>query len=340
VPSAVSYRGISDIQEVEIVSARRILALSARVVLAGAVLLSVTPALARAQEVSAEEATAYAGFQAASQAGDSAKATAAAQAYLKQYPTGQYADYLKKWLGQQRMADLDAAIKAKHTAEMLSIGNSILASDPDNLNVIYAMAAEIRGEMLSRPPVYTNAAAGAEIAKKGIALVESGKTLNGVQRFDKNATLAWMTQMLALNEQKSGNAKEAIRLFRKSTAYAPNDKVIAAPNLYSAFTLQYSDYAEAAKAYNAIPEADRGAAEPSAEVKAAREKLNAEADDVIDVAARFVNFGKANGLPAATIERVNQALESVYKVRYPEDTSLDGLQKILQEKAAAPPPGD
>jgi tetratricopeptide (TPR) repeat protein len=321
------------------VSLCSILALSARVALAGAVLLFVAPVNAPAQDVSPEEAAAYAGWQAASTAGDVAKATEIAQGYLKQFPTGQYADYLKKWLGQGQITALDAAVKEKRTADVIKIGNDILANDPENLAVIYSVASTIRGEMLARPPVYTNAAAGVELAKKGIALLESGKTLPGV---DKNATLAWMTQMIAMNEQKAGNAEEAIKLFEKSTAYAPNDKAIAAPNLYSALALQQADYAEAAKAFNAIPEAERGAAEPTPAVKEARDKLNAEADQVIDVAARFVAFGKANGLPAATLDRVNQTLEAVYKTRFPEDTALAGLQKILQEKAAAPsaPSGD
>jgi tetratricopeptide (TPR) repeat protein len=290
---------------------------------------------AEAQDVSPEEATAYAGWQAASQGGDAAKAMEAAQAYLKQYPTGQYADYLKKWVTQSQMAPLDAAIKEKRTADMLTIGNAILAGDPENLNVVYAMAAQVRAEMLARPPVFTNAAAGVELAKKGIALVESGKTLAGLAAFDKDATLAWMTQMLALQEQKAGNGEEAIKLFEKSTSYAPKDKVIAAPNMFAVFNLHYAGYAEAAKAFNALPEAERGAAEPTPAVKAARETLNAEADHVIDVAARFVAFGRANGLPAATIDRVNQTLEAVYKVRFPEDAALGGLQKILQDKAAA-----
>jgi hypothetical protein len=322
------------------VSLRSILALATRLALAGAVFLSVAPAPASAQ-VSAEEATAYASWQAASTA-DVAKATELAQAYLKQFPTGQYADYLKKWLGQGQVAALDAAIKEKRTADMLKAGNELLANDPENLNVVYAMASAIRAEMLARPPVYTNAAAGVDLAKKGISLVESGKTLAGVQSFDKNAALAWMTQMLALNEQKAGNAEAAIPLFEKSTGYAPKDKAIAAPNLFAVFNTHYAGYVEAAKAFNAIPEAERGAAEPTPAVKAAREKLNAEADDVIDVAARFVAFGKANALPAATVDRVNQTLESVYKVRFPEDAALAGLQKILQDKASAAgaPTGD
>ena len=50
----------------------------------------------------------------------------------------------------------------------------------------------------------------------------------------------------------------------------------------------------------------------------------------------LLNFARgANGLPAATVDRVNQTLEAVYKVRFPEDAALGGLQKILQDKAAA-----
>jgi hypothetical protein len=324
------------------VSLRSILALSARLALAGAVLLSIAPPTVRAQDVSPEEATAYATWQAASTAGDVAKATEIAQGYLKQFPTGQYADYLKKWLGQGQLAALDAAIKEKRTADAIKAGNDILANDPENLNVVFALAAAVRGEMLARPPVYTNGPAGVELAKKGIALVESGKTLAGVASFDKNATLAWMTQMIAMNEQKAGNGDKAIELFEKSTAYAPRDKAIAAPNLYSTLALHQAGYAEAAKAYNAIPDAERSAAEPSPAAKAARDKVNEEADRVIDVAARFIAFGKANGLPAATLDRVNQTLEAAYKARFPEDAALAGLQKILQEKAAAvgTPSGD
>lgn len=314
-------------------SLRSILALTA--LAAASSLVALPPVPAAAQEVVQDEGSAYRAWHEASQASDTAKAVVAAQAYLKQFPNGQYADFMKKWLSPAQMTLLDAAIKEKRTADMLTIGNGVLADDPENLNVVYAMASAIRGEMLARPPVYTNAAAGVGLAKKGISLVEAGKTLVGVQTFDKNATLAWMTQMLAMNEQKAGNAEQAVQLFEKSTGYAPKDKAIAAPNLFSVFNVQYAGYVEAAKAYNAIPDAERAAAEPTPAVKAAREKLNTEADGVIDVAARFVAFGRANGLPVATVDRVNQTLEAVYKVRFPEDAALGGLQKILQDKAAA-----
>ena len=41
---------------------------------------------------------------------------------------------------------------------MIKVGKEILAADPENLNVIYALAFNIRrNELLAAPPVYTNA---------------------------------------------------------------------------------------------------------------------------------------------------------------------------------------
>jgi tetratricopeptide (TPR) repeat protein len=292
------------------------------------------PVPAGAQELVQDEGAFYRAFHEASQAGDTARALEAAKTYLEKYPSGQYAEFIKKWQDQARMTLLDTAIKDKRTADMLKVGSEILASDPENLNVIYALAFNIRrNELLATPPVYQNAATAADYAKRGIGLVESGKTLTGVSSFDKGATLAWMTQILAINEGRGGNAAEAIKLYEKSSALAPNDPLVAR-NLLAVVSLRQSRYGEAAKAYNALPEADRAAAEPAAPVKAAKDALNAEADALIDAAAGFVAYGRTKGLPPATVDRVNQLLETVYKGRFPEDAALEGLKKILAAKGA------
>jgi hypothetical protein len=304
------------------------------VLLAGA--LALAPAApCTAQEIVQNEGAAYRAWHEASQAADNVKAMAAAKAYLEKYPTGQYADFMKKWLGTAQMTALDAAIKEKRTADMITVGREILAGDPENLNVLYALAFNVRrNELLASPPNFANAPAAVEFAKKSISLVESGKTLVGVQNFDKNATLAWLTQILAVNEGKNGTAAEAIKLYEKSSSYAPGDPAIAARNLLAVVALRQAKYGELAKAYNALPEADRAAAEPTPEVKAAKDALNAEADGLIDAAASFVAFGRTKNLPAATVDRVNQTLETVYKGRFPEDATLDGLKKILAAKGA------
>jgi tetratricopeptide (TPR) repeat protein len=287
-----------------------------------------------AQEVVQDEGAFYRAFHEASQTPDTARALEAAKAYLEKYPSGQYADFIRKWQDTARMTLLDTAIKEKRTADMLKVGQEILAADAENLNVIYALAFNVRrNELLATPAVYQNLPAAVDYAKRGIALVDSGKTLTGVASFDKNATLAWMTQILAIGEGRGGNQDAAIQLYQKSTALAPNDPLVAR-NLLAVVTIRQGKYGEVAKAYNALPEAARGAAEPTPEVKAARDALNVKADAVIDAAAAFVAYGRSKGLPPATVDRVNQLLETVYKSRFPEDTGLEGLKKILDAKSA------
>jgi tetratricopeptide (TPR) repeat protein len=315
------------------VNVRRFLTIAGTSMLAALFTLQTAPPTA-AQEVVQDEGAFYRAFHEASQAGDTAKAIDAAKVYLDKYPAGQYADFIKKWQDTARMTLLDTAIKEKRTADMLKVGQEILAADPENLNVIYALAFNIRrNELIAAPPVYQNAAAAVDLAKRGIMLVEAGKTLTGVASFDKGATLAWMTQILAVNEGKNGSAPEAIRLYEKSTAFAPGDPLVAR-NMLGVVALRQGRYGELAKAYNALPDADRAAAEPTPEVKAAKEALNLEADALIQAAAGFVAYGRSKGLPPATVDRVNQLLETVYKGRFPEDATLEGLKKILAEKGA------
>lgn len=316
---------------------------AAALVLVAAVSIVVAPAPAAfAQEVGADEALAYSEWLAASQANELPKAMAAAKAYLATYPAGQYAEFLTKWIAQARFPLLDAAIKGQRIDEMIQVGREVLASDPENLNVLYALALNLRlRELLASPQKLDHAKDAKEFAQKAISLVESGRTLAGVPNFDKEATLGWLYQVLAVVEAAGGSDETAIGLYDKSSSFAPDDVAITGRNLLSVIALRQADYSEAARAFNALPEADRAAAEPNADVKAARDRLNGEADGLIDVAARFVAFGRAKSLPAATLDKVNEVLETVYKTRFPEDETLDGLKKILEEKsgASAPAPG-
>lgn len=315
---------------------RKSLAPLALGVLAGAaILFAVTPAPVAAQEVSAEEAVAYGTWLQASQANDIPKAIAAAEAYLKQYPSGGYAEFLGKWLSQARVSALDAAIKAQDMDQMIQTGRQILAADPENLNVLYALAFNLRlRELMASPARFDHARDAKEFSEKTISLVEGGKTLVGVQSFDKDATLAWLYQSQAILAANDGKEKDAVALYKKSSALAPDDVAIKGRNLLNVLAMQQGSYTDAAKAFNALPEADRAAAEPPDTVTAAREALNTEADALIDTAAEFVAFGRAKSLPAATVDKVNQVLETVYKGRFPEDESLEGLKRILADKGA------
>ncbi|HEX9187051.1 MAG TPA: hypothetical protein VGB87_08275 [Vicinamibacteria bacterium] len=312
---------------------RKTLAAAAAGFILIAVLALLPAAGAAAQEVVQDEGAAYRAWHEASQAADNAKAMAAAREYIEKYPTGQYADFIKKWYGTAQMTALDAAIKEKRMADMVAVGRDILKTDPENLNVLYALAFNLRlNELMAAPAKFDHAKDAKEFSQKAISLVEGGATLAGVQSFNKDATLGWLHQALAIIEAREGSADEAVKLYEKSSSLAPDDVAIKGRNLFNVLALQQGAYTEAAKAFNALPEADRAAAEPNDAVKAAREALNAKADALIETAATFVAFGKAKNLPAATVDRVNTLLQTVYKGRFPEDATLDGLTKILAGK--------
>jgi len=308
---------------------KSLVTLAGLAVVVGLVALSANPVLAQDQD----EALAYHAWFAANQAQDNAKAVEAAEAYLAQFPEGQYAEFLTKWLAPAQLSKLNDAIKAGNVDQMLVVGNAILASDPENLNVLYALAFQIRRqELLASPRSYAHAAEAVDLSNKAIGLVESGKTLAGVESFDKDATLAWLYQNLAIVEAKDGVSDEAIELYEKSTSLAPQDPAIAGRNLGALIPVRQKAYTEAATAYNALPAEARSAAEPSAEVTAARDTLNADADALIDVSARFVALAEVKNLPQATRDRVYAVLESAYKARNPDDAEAAGLQAVIDSK--------
>jgi tetratricopeptide (TPR) repeat protein len=292
-----------------------------------------TPAVAQEGQEDQEEALAYHAWFAANQNQDNAKAVEAAEAYLEKFPNGEYAEFLSKWLAPAQLAQLNEAIKAGNVDQMLGVGHRILEKDPDNLNVIYALAFQLRRrELIASPRSFAHAAQAVELSRKAIALVESGKTLAGVQNFDKNATLAWLYQNLAIVEGRKGASNKAIQLYRKSTSLAPQDPAIAGRNLLELLAWRQASYTEAANAYNALPEETRGAAEPSPEVREARAKVDSTADALIDVAASFVALAEVKNLPQATRDKVYGVLESVYKSRHPDDAEAANLQALIDSK--------
>jgi hypothetical protein len=133
------------------------------------ILVPVTPAAAQDDQ---DEALAYHAWFAANQQQDNAKAVDAAEAYLEKYPSGEYAEFLSKWLAPAQMARLNEAIKAGQVDQMLAVGNRILAKEPENLNVVYALAFQLRRrELLAKPRSYAHAAEAVRLSQKAIDLV-------------------------------------------------------------------------------------------------------------------------------------------------------------------------
>lgn len=296
-----------------------------------AALISLPQAAPAAQEVVQDEGAFYRAFHEASQAGDTAKAIDAAKAYLEKYPSGQYAEVIKKWLAP---AELDLAVKERRTADMITLGRGLLANNPEPLTLLYMLAFNIRrNELVAQPQNLQNVETAAEFAKQASTLIEAGNTPAGVQAFDKQAALGWLTQILAIAEQKNGSVDSAIALYEKSAALSPNDTSLVGRNLLSIFMLRQPQYTSAAKAYKAALEAT---GEPKPDPQPLRDSFNATADTLIDISARFTAFAKVKNLPPSAIrDRVDQTLKAAYGSRFPDDSAQAGLAKILQEKEAA-----
>jgi tetratricopeptide (TPR) repeat protein len=299
------------------------------------VLVGVQPAIAQDDAKKAEADAYKAWFDSRS---DIPKAMELARAYLQKFPNGQYADYLKKWIPGQRGIMFNQAMTAKDVAKMLQLGNEALGEDANNLDYLYLLAYAVRQDELAAKN-YAHATEETDFSNRAIKLIEGGKVPAVVskEKFSKNSTLAYLYQTLALIEHNKKNIDKALEYYSKAATLDPADP----SNYLSCGSLHQGKYQAAAAKYQAIPEADRTAADPKPEVKAALDDINKEADAVIDCWARFMALSANNAAYGPTRSQVNSALTDLYKYRHPD--SPDGLQKLIDQykaQASAPSAGN
>lgn len=290
-----------------------------------------------AQEASAEEGLAYQAWHAANSQKMQEKAIELARAYLEKFPSGQYAAYLKTWLIVPKQQAFSAAIQAKDADGMIKAGRELLAAEPENLAVRYSVAFNLRRfELAASPANFNHAAEAVEFADAAIKMIEAGKTIEG--KFDKDASLALLYQVQALVANNAKKSKEAIDLFTRSNNADPDNLGIVANNLLALASLHREPYGAAVQAYQAFPDADRQAAEPPAEVKAALNVVYATADPLIDAWARFVALARARNVAADTRDQVLASVKTVYGTRFAGDVS--GLEPLIEKLQAeyAPKP--
>jgi hypothetical protein len=290
-----------------------------------------------AQEASPEEGLAYQAWHAANSQKMQDKAIELARAYLEKFPSGQYAAYLKSWLIVPKQQAFSAAIQAKDTEGMIKAGRELLAAEPENLAVRYSVAFNLRRfELAASPANFTHATEAVEFADAAIKMIEAGKTIEG--KFDKDASLALLYQVQALVANNAKKSKEAIDLFTRSNRADPDNLGIVANNLLALASLYREPYGAAVQAYQAFPDADRQAAEPPAEVKAALDVVYATADPLIDAWARFVALARARNVAAETRDQVLASVKTVYGTRFAGDVS--GLEPLIEKLQAeyAPKP--
>jgi hypothetical protein len=110
-----------------------------------------------AQEVVQDEGAAYRAWHDASQAGDNAKAMTAAKEYLEKYPTGQYADFIKKWF---RLRVRSPSGHPQQTPSSSAANSDVT----ENLRVYQPRSPSARTG--TTPPNYNHAADAVEFARR------------------------------------------------------------------------------------------------------------------------------------------------------------------------------
>jgi hypothetical protein len=302
---------------------------------AAALAITLAAQQAAGQEADIEEVTSYHAWLAANEAKETAKAVEAAQAYLEKFPSGQYAEYLTKWLTAARWAQFQEAIKKKDMAEMVRIGQTRLKQDPKDLTFLYWMALNLRQNQLLSPAPSTHAKEAAEFSRRAIELIEAGGKPEGVDaaKWDKDANLAWLHQNLALVAAKEGNAAEALKAYEVSTGLAPKDAAIVARNTLGCGSLEKNLYDAAVQKYQALPEAERTGDSPSAAAQAAIDEANRHADAAIECWAKFL--GATAGSTAQDLRsKIEAALAALYQYRHPD--APEGYKELVTKYTLAP----
>ena len=290
---------------------------------------------AAAQEASLDEASAYQAWFTANAANDLPQASDLAQAYLDKFPSGQYAEYLGKWLTGRRWSLFNEAIKKKDMAEMVRLGEARLKQDPKDLTYLYWMALNLRQHELLAPSDVTHAKEAKDFSARAIELIDAGGQPAGVDaaKWNKDVNLAWLHQNLALLAAKEGNKDEALEHYELSSTLAPKDVGIQARNTLGCGAIYKDRYDEAVAKYQALPGGERSAESPSAAATQPIGEANANADKAIDCWAHFL--GVTRGAASEAVRsKMEATLAALYKYRHPDEP--EGYKALVEKYALAP----
>lgn len=277
----------------------------------------------------ADESSAYTAWLAASQAKEVAKGYDLAGQYLAKFPTGQYADFMRKWIAGARGTLFNEAIKAKDMDAMLKVGKERLKESPDDLDYLLGMALNLRiNELFANPPKDAHAAEVADLSKRAIDLIEGGKLPTGADpaKWKKDDTLAWLYQNQAVVAMRQNRDDNALQHFEKSARLAAANPVLKTYNALYCGSLRKQKYDAAVARLKALPEAERGDT-PSEAAKAAVAEANREADAAIECWARFIALAETQKASEDVRTRISKTASELFAYRNPQDP--EGFRKLV-----------
>lgn len=245
---------------------------------------------------------------------------------LTAYPNSQYIPYFKQQITAARGGLFQQAMQQNKPEVAFSIGGEVLGEEPDNFNFLLTLADY--GARLARAKNYSFADKSTEYAKKSIELINGGKSPAGVSEEQwaksKPVVLGTLHQALGLYALNATKEDEALAAFNESLKYNCSD-----PYTYIQISkIHNNQYQTVAEAYQKMSDDEK----TSDAGKAALEKINPAADQLIETYAKVIAFAEGNKNYDAARNQIMPVLEGLYKFRH--DGKTDGLAEFIQSQKA------
>lgn len=269
---------------------------------------------------------------------DNVKAYDAAKKYLTACPTeeGPIPTYLKKWVAayemEARHLKLNEYLVQKKYAETLTLAKEILTTEPEYLPATiylgyggYLLAVTTKNDSGSAEAV--------SYAKKAIAAIESGKTLENWAPFkSKDDALGYLYYAVGFL-QRTSNPTDGLAAFIKAAQFESDIKKNA--NTYALIAGAYeADYARQSTDY----EAKYKGKDETPESKLAVANINQVVDRIIDALARAVSVAGTDAAAQASKTAWLGRLTELYKFRKGSDAGLTDMIASVMSKPLPPVP--
>lgn len=258
----------------------------------------------------------------------------AGREYLAKYGADEYAAYVRPWVDAYERAarklEFQRLFKAQKYAQVFAAGARVLADEPADLKTTATLA--YAGYLANAAGDETHNAEALAHARRAVALIEGGARAPDWQPFaDQPDALGYLNFIVGELTFRDDPANSA-RLYIKALGYAST--LGRAPVIYTRLAAAYvaSEYDPLSKDY-AARFAGR---EPTAESRAALDRINAVVDRIIDAYARAAALSGSDAKYAAARVRWVEELTRFYKFRH--DDSTAGLDALIAAAASKPPP--
>jgi len=243
-------------------------------------------------------------------------------------------DYLKKWVsayeGGKKKIDYRVKLyNEKKYAEAYAMGKEILATEPENLQVLVDLGANAYLLPPLKNPQLT--AEGLGYAQKALGMLDAGKTLENWDPLgSKDVAVAYLNYSigtLTVEKDPSGALKNLIKAAQFDTLLKKSAYTYA----YIAGAYETGPYAKLSQEYKQL----YSGKDETPESKLMLANINQLVDRMIDAYARAVALADAD-TPAAAKTGWNESLTQWYKYRNADKT--DGMDQLIAGVLSKPLP--